>query len=124
MSCYIDSDFGEICEQTDKKDYMPVSAGCACSECGTRLHFKDECEHVTLLFDGETMTHSTCIDCLSIRNHLYCSYIYGAILGDIFNGDQGDVDCIAGNLNELTPRGRKLVIAQVENYWDDTEEDE
>jgi hypothetical protein len=69
--------------------------------------------------DNKKSVHSTCLDCLSIRNNLFNGWIFGTIWAELeyeIEATNGEIpeDC----LRSLTPSARSMVCNLIEEYWE------
>lgn len=92
-------------------------------------HFCCECQRVILpgetyryesgIWDGRPNAYKTCVDCLSLRNTYYCSFIFGEIWSGLAeriaeNEGEGYAD---SRLAKLTPGAREKVCELIEDAW-------
>lgn len=90
-----------------------------CSDCGIEIAVGQQYESYCGVGDGEIAVYKTCLDCLSVRDTLFCSWYFERLWEDLQDeidySDGGDH--LAGCLSELTPRAREMVCERLEAYW-------
>ena len=96
-----------------------------CQECRRLIFPGEKYEYVVGSWEGEFEPHKTCTDCVSVRDELFETYYYGGIregLHEMIRESDGDVNqtCLAN----MTKGGRDMVCQMIEDYWEDTDEDE
>jgi hypothetical protein len=90
-----------------------------CCECGELIIKGTEYEYVKGKWDGVFIKYKTCLNCASLRNEFFTSYMYTQLWED-FDGYlescDGDIpeDCIT----ELLPLARGRVCEKIEDYWE------
>lgn len=90
-----------------------------CGECYRDILPGEKYEKITAKWDGDFSTHKTCLDCRSIRDQFFTSWMYGQIwehLDNFIADVSGEISesCIA----ELTPMAREKVCEKIELYWE------
>lgn len=91
-----------------------------CYECKKPIQPGQKYEHVSGAWDGRIDSFNTCLDCVSIRNVLFCDgYLHGGqydyLYEHIDNGNCGvDEDCLAA----LTAGAREKVCGMIEECWE------
>jgi len=91
-----------------------------CCECDREIAPGEKYERVDGIWEGYPRSYKTCIDCASVRNSLFCSYIYTEMweaLGESFNScpELPSSKC----MSELTTAARDKVCDLLEEYWGD-----
>ena len=124
MTCQVEvdvdgGDMGEFVSQS-----MPVACKAhKCCECGRVINPGEKYERVSGKWLGDFEVYKTCLDCLSIRDTLFCNFYYGCIFDELqeqisYSGG----DRIAENLSGLTPAARARVCEMLEKHWAETSE--
>ena len=96
-----------------------------CEECGRTIQVGEKYEACRGLYEKEWATDKTCVDCLSLRNTFFCSWIFGTIweefrewLRDWWWRDGKEL----WKLENLTPKAREHVL-EIISEWEAEEED-
>ena len=81
------------------------------------------------LFDGTVSTHKTCPCCMSVREHLFCTFTYGELwvnLEDfLYDWMHYDTDGAPwARIAKLTPAARAHVLLMIEKIWLDAIHDD
>ena len=100
---------------TARRDYR-------CKECGCKIVAGSEfvvegiIDHVK-----RTRVYRTCLDCMSVIEHLFCSYFIGGIWGAMKTRIADDPDFVIpeSGIAKLTPKAREKVCELIEGYWED-----
>ena len=97
-----------------------------CGECGRTIQVGEKYEVCRGLYEGEWSTDKTCIDCLSLRETYFCSWMFGNIwedfeewLRDWWWEDGSEL----WKLENLTPKARERVL-EIISEWDSEEEED
>jgi len=94
-----------------------------CCECGREIVFAEEYENICGKWDGVFSLYKTCLDCVAIREAMFCEgWYFETMIDDLiehirYAGGGISEDCLAG----LPPRARGLVCDLIEDYWEDME---
>jgi len=98
-----------------------------CYECKGVISVGERYEETTQKYDGDFSRYRTCLDCVSVRDSLFCgSWYWGQLwehLGDHFSENGGDVpssECMMA----LTQKAREKVCALIEKIWSRTDDDD
>lgn len=91
-----------------------------CCECGKTIQIGETYEYVKGMWEGDWNTYKTCLDCKSIRDVFFDSWIYTEIWENFRDefGCHGSVipeNCIT----ELTPGARARVCEFIESMWEE-----
>lgn len=119
-SCSIDTaDFdGSYCYQLDRK-IRTAKKDHPCYECSVTIEKGEKYEYVRGVVEGGFFKNKTCMDCLSVRDNLFCSWRYRSLWDDFFeNIENINYDCIA----DLTPKARGKVCDLIDGYWEKIEQ--
>ena len=119
-TCAIDNDTGETGQMFTKHNRKARKKH-RCHECGKAILPGEEYRYESGKWDDEISSFRTCLDCLSIRDEIFCSFVYGNVWEDLrYEIQNGSVpeSCIA----ELTPRARDMVCEEIEESWEDNNE--
>ena len=114
-SCTIDVDHdgGPSCYkekiQTARKKHI-------CGECYKTIIPGEKYEYTSGIWDSEPHTYKTCLDCKSIRDVFFDSWIYTAIW-EYFT--ESDLDIPESCISALTPGARAKVCDFIEDCWRD-----
>jgi hypothetical protein len=91
-----------------------------CGECARKIKPGEKYEYVHGKFDQYLQTHKTCCDCLSIRDQLFCTWIYGEIWQDLNETFSNDPEPPSSEcMMKMTKRGRDMICDLLEEIWDD-----
>ena len=96
-----------------------------CGECGRTIEPGETYEVVKLKSFGYFDTEKTCVDCLSLRETFFCSYLYHALWEHFFESfsDWWYYDLPElWKLENLTPRAREIVFQWIANHEKDDED--
>jgi hypothetical protein len=95
-----------------------------CCECGKDIQIGEEYLYEKGKCEGTFYTYKTCLDCVKVRDILFCNGFYYIQLWETlrehleYNGEIAE-NCIS----QLTPRGREMVCELIERNWDDESSD-
>lgn len=95
----------------------------SCYECGNLINRGDKYEYTSGIWDGDPRSYKTCLDCKSLRDVFFRSWIYTQIWDDFresFDLDSIPEKCLAA----LTPGARARVCEMIEACWEDEEDEE
>ena len=91
----------------------------SCYECGREIAPGENYERYVAFGDDSASTFKTCLDCLSVRDLLFCTWVFGEIWQElqeqIINGIRFSETCIA----MLTKPARDKVCDMIEESWDE-----
>lgn len=123
MECAcISADVNEFCEVLFDK-HVQTRKSYRCGECGRAIAKGETCRLEKTVFEGEFNTHRTCIDCCSVREHLVCSFYYGAIWELVSEEIQENpFDLPWSKIGRLTPAARAKVCEWIEKEWGEIED--
>lgn len=119
-SCTIDNDTGEQGQIFTKHNRKALKEH-KCYECGKIILPGEKYCYESGKWADEIHSYRTCLDCLSIRDEIFCSYVYGNIWEDLreqIGGYGIPESCIAN----LTQRAREMVCEEIEGQWEEDEE--
>ncbi len=90
-----------------------------CYECLKDIQPGEKYEYVSGVWDGDLLVYKTCLDCKSIRDTFFDSWIYTNVW-DNFQDEFGYYDSIVPEscIAELTPGARARVCEYIENNWE------
>lgn len=91
-----------------------------CGECGRIIPKGEKYYFEKNVFDGDFTEHHTCLDCMSIRDHLVCEFYYGQIWELVHNSiwEYGD-NLPWAKIGRLTPVARNRVCEIIEKTWEE-----
>ena len=116
-TCQISNDTGEQGQMFTKHNRKAHKEH-RCCECGKTILPREEYRYESGKWDDEISSFRTCLDCLSVRDVIFCSYVYGNIWEDLWEQIRGygvPEACIA----ELTQRAREMVCEEIEESWEE-----
>jgi len=117
-SCQIETDHDEESEMIFEKDLMICKNQQRCCECGVELSIGDQYRKEIALHDYEAHTYRTCLNCISIRDNLFCGWTWTNLLddlrGEIEDGEDIPESCMA----TLTTPARERVCEIIETFWE------
>lgn len=89
-----------------------------CCECGEEIPAGTEYWKETARDDGIVSHYKTCLDCLSVREHLFCDFFFTKIWSTIqdFIEDYPE-DIPWARIGRLTPTARNKVCEMIEAEW-------
>ena len=114
----VDHDGGPVCH---KEKIRKAKKPHLCCECGLPIKSGDHYLYESGIWDGTPQEYKTCLDCKSIRDVFFRSWVYTQIWDyfcEEFKGLVVPESCIS----ELTPKARSRVCHWIENQWRDEEE--
>ena len=96
-----------------------------CCECKRAIKpgetYKNEC----LKFEGKLERWKTCLDCLSVRRVIFCSFYFGCLWDDLEDElHQSNGQISESCISALTPKAREQVCKIIENTWDNSDKAE
>jgi hypothetical protein len=117
-SCSITMDIDESVQMLSQKKVTAKKAH-KCGECNRDISIGETYLKETYVYDGKISMEKTCMDCLSIRDNLFCSWYYQALLetleAEILEYARMPPEaCIA----KLTRRARERVCELIERAWE------
>lgn len=94
-----------------------------CDECKDIIANGDEFEIVVGKWDEKYGydKYYTCKNCMSISEHLFCSYAYQTMLDELYGHLSYD-DIPWSKISKLTPKARERVCEMIEEIWENNEE--
>lgn len=101
-----------------------------CTECASPILPGTRHEHITFTYQpytsGETVeVYRTCLDCLSLRRHFFCSFGYGCLWEDFRQHVQEFLEEFPyALLAELTPAAREAACEIIEDEWSEQFDEE
>jgi len=113
----MDHDEGpEVCSETRPKARKEHR----CCECRRIIKKGEQYNNTSGLWDGGWDTYKTCTDCESIRDALFCSFIYETLWGQLSEtfSDSPEVPS-AECMMKLTKPARDKVCDLIEKYWEE-----
>ena len=120
-SCSIDGLDGDRFEDVEQKIFIKENKSIKkCCECGRKILIGEEFEWYKGYYDGQHYIHYTCLDCLSLRDNFFSSWLFESIW-EIFRENMNGCDWQVPEkcLSKLTPAARAKVCESIENYWED-----
>lgn len=90
-----------------------------CGECGDPIKKGDNYEYVSGMWEGYLDSFKTCIDCVSIREALFCSFCHDALFEDLSIELQESLAPVKEEcLLQMTPKGRGKVLDLIDRIWE------
>lgn len=117
MECAIevDADYGPECfmekNPTARKYHV-------CCECHGDIEPGERYRVETGIWDGEPRSYKTCIDCLSVRDALFCGWEYGRLwelVDEHIQDMSGEI--MTSAFAKLTPAARESISDMIEDHW-------
>jgi hypothetical protein len=89
-----------------------------CIECGRAIAVGDKHEFFTGRIDGRWDKSRTCLDCVSVIDHLFCDWYVGQIWEDLEDHIWcSGIEVSWVKLAKLTPYAREKVCNIIEKLW-------
>lgn len=91
-----------------------------CYECLKEIEIGEAHHFEKTEFEGNFNEYRTCLDCMSVREHLVCEFYYGQIWELVDNElSQYPDDIPWSKIGRLTPAARNRVCEIIERNWDE-----
>ena len=117
-TCSIEMDHDEESDMVFEKMLTVNKHPKKCCECGETLEIGDKYYKEIAIWDNESNTYRTCVDCISVRDNIFCGWNWTTLWEDlqmeIEYGNNISESCIAA----LTPNARIKVCEMIERYWE------
>ena len=113
MSCTIEHGYYDLPSHYQlKSKKLTARKAHTCYECGCRIEKKQRFLIEQDVVDKRIITTITCIDCLSVREALFCTWIYGQLWQDLFENMSENFESAPSSehLKKMTERGRNMVF--------------
>ena len=117
-SCQIEIDHDEESEMIFEKDLTICENQQRCCECGIGLLPGTSYRKEIAKYDYEAHTYRTCIDCLSIRDNLFCGWTWTCLLDDLWEEIEDGEDIPESCMATLTIPARERVCEIIETFWE------
>ena len=117
-SCQIETDHEEESEMIFEKDLTIFKNQQRCCECGVELNIGDQYRKEIAHHDYEAHTYRTCIDCLSIRDNLFCGWTWTCLFDDLWEEIEDGEDIPESCMATLTTPARERVCEIIETFWE------
>lgn len=94
-----------------------------CGECYRMIQIGEKYKCEKNVYEGELETFKTCTDCMSVRDALFCNWMYGEIweaVGEEVNNGDIPESCLA----EMTKNARDKICEMIQERWKDLEEED
>lgn len=91
-----------------------------CNECLKDIQPGEQYEYVSGIWDGNPKAYKTCLDCKSVRDTFFESWIFTQVWEN-FQDEFGDTDSVVPEscIAELTAGARARVCDFIESGWED-----
>ena len=90
-----------------------------CGECIREITLGEKFEWYRGQYDGETRTHHTCMDCVSLRDHFFCGWIFGSLWEYFgYHMDECNWEVPEKCLSNVTPTTRAKICEFIETEWE------
>lgn len=94
-----------------------------CGECGITIDKKTPYEFEQMVYDGRIDTFKTCMDCMSVRDAMFCD---GWWYEQMWDNVRDHAESVNGQIKEscllsLTPKAMFKVIEIIDRYWENNE---
>ena len=117
-SCQIETDHDEESEMIFEKDLTIFKNQQRCCECGVELSIGDQYRKEIALHDYEAHTYRTCLDCISIRDNLFCGWTWTCLFDDLWEEIEDGEDIPESCMATLTTPARERVCEIIETFWE------
>jgi hypothetical protein len=115
-----DGDFVDLIYDQKIMAFYPIK----CEECHRPVE-KEEYIIGKYEYGEQTNYHRTCLDCMSVRDNLFCGFQYSMIWNDLKDNIMEYPDGISfANIAKLTKKAREKVCEIIECLWDEMEDDD
>ena len=88
-----------------------------CYECHRTIKSGEKYKYEVNVYDGEIDKFKTCIDCMSVRDAMFCNFLYGeiweAVREQVRDGGIPE-SCLA----RVTKPAREKICSMIEEYWE------
>jgi len=121
-ACYDASNGDMVTVLTNK--YPTARKVHICKECYEEVIAPGDTYHLeTYSYDGFMETHKTCLDCESVRKHLFCGFCFGELWQDLFDNLDyyGEESIPWSDIAKLTKQAREKVLDYIERKIFDDE---
>lgn len=118
-SCSIDMDYDGSGPDRHTEKIRTARKTHVCFECVKDIQPGEQYEYASGLWDGEYSIYKTCLDCKSIRDTFFSSWVYTQVW-EAFQDEFGYVDSVVPEscIAELTPGARARVCEFIESGWE------
>ena len=90
-----------------------------CCECGIQIEPGSQYWYEKIICDGYHDRYKTCLDCMSVREHLFCDFYYEMIWETVREFiEEHPEDLPWAKISRLTPVARDKVCAIIEEAWE------
>jgi hypothetical protein len=91
-----------------------------CCECNATIKPGQKYEIATCIVDRGWSSYKTCIDCISVRDALFCSWVYT----ELWESVARELNSLPSSecMMQMTKRGRDMVCDLLESSWNDDDE--
>ena len=117
-SCQIETDHEEESEMIFEKDLTVCKNQQRCCECGVELSIGDQYRKEIAKYDYNAHTYRTCLNCISIRDNLFCGWTWTCLLDDLREEIEWDKDIPESCMAALTIPARERVCEIIETFWE------
>jgi len=111
----------EECEMVFEKSLTICKNHRACCECGIRLLPGTSYRKEIVRYDESVSTYRTCMDCLSIRNNIFCGWTWTCLLDDLYAEIEEGRDISESCMTALTKTAREKACEMIEERWRKTQ---
>ena len=119
--CQITVDVDECANLLSEKKVTAKKAH-KCGECDRTIPAGETYLREAYVYEGDFRSETTCLDCLSIRDNLFCDWYYGTILETLkFEILEYDLIPPEACIAKLTPTARAMVCDLIEEAWEKEE---
>ena len=118
-SCSVEVDCNGDAPLIHKAKIVKARKDHQCCECYKKIIPGEKYEYVKGKWNFGFAVHKTCLDCKSIRDTFFDSWVYTEVW-DCFQNDFGDIDSIVPEscIAELTPIAKNKVCDFIEDGWE------
>jgi len=117
-SCQIETDHDEESEMIFEKTLTVCKNQQRCCECGIGLLPGTSYRKEIARYDYEAHTYRTCLDCISIRDNLFCGWTWTNLLDDLRGEIEWNRGISESCMAALTVNARARTCEMIEEHWD------
>ena len=127
-SCQIDIDIGDYAYEEVRCKKTTAIRNFKCCECRTIIPAGTE--HWIDIVRGDWVdppridVFRTCLDCLSVRQEVFCNFQFSALWEMLYNFLEDDGLIPEACIVRLTPKAREAVCNAIEEVWDQMDDEE
>lgn len=116
-TCQIDGCWDGDTVEMLRQSFVTAKKNFKCAECGNPINPKDKYHLDVYVCDGEIFNHRICLSCENIRDVLFCSYRFDALMEDLWVEIQ-EYGIPESCISKLTKNARAVVCKMIEEHWE------